>query len=136
MISRMAQKSGCVTLSLAFALTSLGPAFGDSLTVKKGTDVKLAFDSSLSSNTAKPGDHVALHVTDPVQVDGKTIIPEGAKVKGTVKKVDKRKHFGVNANIQLWLDPVRATNGTTVPLGFKSKSGDLSRPGTAAGASV
>ena len=129
-------KTGAVTLSLAFALTSLMPAYAESLSVKKGTDVKLAFDSSLSSTTAKPGDRVELHVTDPVQVDGKTIIAEGAKVTGTVRKVEKRKHFGINANIQLYLDPVKSVAGTSVPLGFKSKSGDLSRPGTAAGTSV
>jgi hypothetical protein len=134
--SKIGMKAGAVTLSLAFALTSIVPAFAESLSLKKGTDVKLAFDSSLSSNTAKPGDHVLLHVTDPVQVDGKTVIAEGAKVRGTVKKVEKRKHFGVNANIQLLLDPVKTVAGTTAPLGFKSKSGDLSRPGTAAGTSV
>ena len=129
-------KTGCVTLSLAFALTSLVPAWAEEINIKKGTDVKLAFDSSLSSNTAKVGDQVVLHVSEPVQVDGKTVIAEGTKVHGTVKKVDKRKHFGVNANIQLYLDPVKSVAGKSIPLGFKSKTGDLSRPGTAAGSSV
>ena len=123
-------------LSLAFALVSVTPASAEAVTVKEGTDVKLAFDSAMSSNTAKPGDHVMLHVTDPVQVDGKTVIAEGAKVRGTVKKVEKRKHFGVNANIQLYLDPVKSVDGKKIPLGFKSKSGDLARPTGAAGASV
>jgi len=137
MISRSTlQKTGCVTLSLAFSLATLMPASAEQVTLKKGTDVKLAFDSSMSSTTAKPGDHVMLHVTDPVQVDGKTVIAEGAKVRGTVKKVEKRKHFGVNANIQLLLSPVKTVTGKTVPLGFDSKSGDLARPTGAAGASI
>jgi len=129
-------KVGGVTLSLAMALTSILPAYAESVELKKGTEVKMAFDSSLSSSTAKAGDRVMMHVIDPVTVDGKTVIPEGTKVRGTVKKVDKRKHFGVNANIQLYLDPVKSTSGTQVPLGFKSKHGDLSRPSTAAGASA
>jgi hypothetical protein len=129
-------KAGSVTLALAFALTSILPATAEEITLKKGTDVKLAFDNSLSSNTAKPGDQVELHLTDPVQIDGKTVIAEGAKVHGTVKKVEKRKHFGINANIQLYLDPVKSVTGKSVSLGFKSKSGDLARPGGAAGASV
>jgi len=129
-------KAGGVTLSLAMALTSILPAYADSVELKKGTEVKMAFDSGLSSSTAKPGDRVTMHVIDPVVVDGKTVIAEGSKVRGTVKKVDKRKHFGVNANIQLYLDPVKSTTGTEVPLGFKSKHGDLSRPSTAAGASA
>lgn len=125
-----------LTLCCIFALGSILPATAESVTLKKGTDVKLAFDSSLSSSTAKPGDHVSLHVVEPVEVDGKTVIAEGARVRGTVKKVEKRKHFGVNANIQLLLDPVKTTSGTSVPLGFKSKSGDMARPGNAAGASI
>lgn len=130
------QKAASVTLSMAFALTSIVPAFASPVVVKKGTEVKMAFDNALSSTTAKPGDRVVMHLTDPVEADGKTIVASGTKVTGTVKKVDKRKHFGVNANIQLYLNPVKAVNGTSIPLGFKSKTGDLSRPGTAAGASV
>jgi hypothetical protein len=137
MISKnIVQKAGCVTLSMAFAITSLLPASAETLSVKKGTEVKMSFDSGLSSSTAKPGDRVVLHVIDPVDVAGKTVIAEGTKVTGTVRKVDKRKHFGVNANIQMVLDPVKSVAGTPIPLGFKSKSGDMSRPGTAAGASV
>ena len=99
-------RAGGVTLSLAFALTSLTPAFAESVMLKQGTDVKLAFDSSLNSTTAKPGDRVKLHVDEPVEVDGKTVIKEGTKVTGTVEKVKKRAHFGVNANIQLLLVPL------------------------------
>lgn len=134
--TKWTHKAGGVTLAIAFALTSILPASAEEVTLKQGTDVKLAFDSSLSSNTAKPGDRVKLHVTDPVTADGKTIIAEGATVSGSVKKVEKRKHFGVNANIQLYLDPVKSVTGKMVPLGFKSKTGDISRPSTAAGASV
>jgi len=133
---RVGLKAGGVTLSIAMALTSILPAYADSVMLKKGTEVKMAFDQSLSSTSAKPGDRVVMHVIDPVTVDGKTIIAEGAKVRGIVKKVDKRKHFGVNANIQLYLDPVKSTAGTEVPLGFKSKHGDLSRPSAAVGASA
>jgi len=133
---RFGLRAGGVSLSVAMALTSIVPAYADSVMLKKGTEVKMAFDQSLSSSTAKAGDRVAMHVIDPVVVDGKTVIPEGAKVRGTVKKVDKRKHFGVNANIQLYLDPVKSASGTEIPLGFKSKSGDLSRPSTAVGASA
>jgi len=133
---RFGLKAGGITLSLAMALTTIMPAYADSVVLKKGTDVKMEFDQSLSSTTAKPGDRVMMHVIDPVMVDGKTVIPEGAKVRGIVKKVDKRKHFGVNAKIQLYLDPVKSVSGTEVPLGFKSKHGDLSRPSTAVGASA
>src|SRR5438128_306836 len=97
--NRSILRAGSVTLSLAFALTTLMPAYAENISVKKGTDVKLAFDNSLSSDTAKPGDRVKLHVDEAVVVDGKTVIPEGEKVTGTISRVKKRAHFGVNANI-------------------------------------
>jgi len=40
------------------------------ITVPKDTDVVLAFDQSLSSKTAKPGERVSLHVKDNVVVNG------------------------------------------------------------------
>src|SRR5690242_6554806 len=71
------------------------------LTVPKGVDVPLAFDQSLTSKTAKVGDQVKFHVTEAVVVDSKTIIKEGTPVTGMITKVDKRKHFGVNAKMQI-----------------------------------
>ena len=125
-----------VSIALAFTLAAISPALAADVNLKKGTDIKLAFDNSMSSKTAKPGDVVQFHVTDPVTVDGKTVIEAGTKVTGRVVKVDKRKHYGVNAKIQLKMDAIKAVDGKMVELGFKTKTPDASRTGTAAGTTI
>src|SRR5689334_9503128 len=88
-------------VAVIFGLTFTLPASAEEVTLKKGTDVKLAFDQNLSSKTAKVGDKVPFHVDEDVVVDGKTVIKQGTKVTGTVEKVSKKKPFGVNAKIQM-----------------------------------
>src|SRR5579871_5752103 len=83
--------------ALVFAVTMTSPALAEDMVLKKGTQIKLVFDSYLNSKTAKPGDRVAFKVEEPVQVDGKTVIPVGTKEMGTVEKVNKRARYGINA---------------------------------------
>lgn len=121
--------------SLGFALTLLGvPA---NVMLPKGTEVKLAFDTDLSSKTAHVGDKVWFHVEEPVIVEGVTVIPMGDKVYGTVEKVKKRGPFGVNARIQLLMSPIKTVSGAMAPLGFKTKTKNVTNnTTTAAGASA
>lgn len=82
----------------------------------QGTDVVLAFDQSLSSKTAKPGETVRFHVVNPVVENGRTVIAAGTPVTGVITQVKHRQRFGVNAKIQLTLNPVRSTTGTMIPI--------------------
>jgi hypothetical protein len=108
--------------SLVPLLIALAPAVrAESVTVPKGTDVPLVFDQALSSKTARIGDRVALHVGANVMAEGRTVIREGTKVTGVISKVEKRKHFGVSAKMQITLNPVHSVTGTLLPLEPKSK---------------
>ncbi|HLV80380.1 MAG TPA: hypothetical protein VKT32_08860, partial [Chthonomonadaceae bacterium] len=129
---------GSALMSLVFAGAMVAPALAQQTVVlPKATPIHLIFDSYLNSDTASPGQRVAFHTEMPVAVDNKTVIPEGTKVYGTVTKVKKQSHFGVNARIQLIMSPIRAINGEKVPIGFKTKAQDVSnKTGEAAGASV
>lgn len=129
---------GSFALALSLALATGSPARAEDalLKLKNHTEVKLAFDDEISSKTAKPGDVVHLHVVEPVKVEDKVVIAAGTPVTGAVSRVNHRARFGTNAKIQLVLSPIKTTNGNEISLGFKTKTNDLSRPGTAAGASV
>jgi hypothetical protein len=114
-----------------------GLALADTITVPKDTDVTLAFDQALSSKTAKEGDTVKLHVADDVIVGDKTIIKSGTPVTGVVSKVEKRKHFGVNAKMRITLNPVKTTSGAMLALEPREKGKMAgSKTGQAAGASA
>ena len=127
-------------MALSFAATMVTPAFASEVTLKKGTEVHLIFDTPLSSKTSRPGDWVRFHVEEPVMVDNTTVIASGAKVTGQIHKIDKRGRYGKNAKVELDMMPVRAVNGTKIMLEPKtrgmlasSKTGDAAAA-TAGGA--
>jgi len=139
LLRKWALALGSLGFALTCALAPVSPVRADNdelLKLKNHTEVKLAFDDDVNSKTAKAGDVVHLHVTDPVMVGEKRVIAAGTPVMGTINAVHKRAHFGTNAKIQMILDPIKTTTGKMIPLGFKTKTNDLSRPGTAAGTSL
>lgn len=131
-----AARLGCAALGLSMLCSTIMPALADELELKKGTEIHLVFDTPLSSKHARVGDMVTFHVVDPVVIDQKVIIADGTKVRGEVVKVSKSARYGINAKIQLKMHDIRAVDGQRIPLGFKTKTGGLTRPGEAAGATV
>jgi len=111
-------------------------ALAEQVTVPKGTDIVLAFDQTLSDKTAKEGDKVKLHVDKDVQVNGKTVIAEGTKVEGTIIKVHGRARYGVNARIQMQINPIQAVDKSKVVIGYKTKSTKNDNTAGAAGATI
>ena len=60
------------------------------VTVPKGTAISATVGQTLATDKNKVGDTFAGTLTAPIQVEGKTVIPKGAKVTGRIVKV--RKH--------------------------------------------
>ncbi len=114
------------------------PAITAQTILAKGTQVDLAFDQALSSKSAKVGQNVKLHVINNVQVDGKTVLKRGTGVVGVLTKVDKRKRFGINASMQITLNPVMSTTGQKITLAPRTKGQPIggTRGNMAAGASA
>lgn len=54
------------------------------VTLPAGTSIQVRIDHTLSSDESYPGDRFTATVAEPVTVDGKTIIPEGAQAEGVV----------------------------------------------------
>ena len=122
--------------SLLILATLSLPLNAEQVTVKKGTDIVLAFDEALSDTTAKVGDKVPFHVDKDVDVNGKTVIKEGTKTFGTITAVHKRARYGVNAKIQLILHPIKTVEGKAVPVGYKTKTAGAGNTAGAAGATI
>ena len=125
--------AAALTLALALGIA----AAATRIVVPKGTLVTLLFDQALSSKTAKIGDLVKLHVKQDVVSSGETILKTGAKVTGTITRVDKRKRYGVNARLRLTLDSVPSEFGRRLPLAART-SGKFAgeKTGGAAAATV
>jgi len=126
-----------VAASFALATMLATPSFAREPILKKGTKITLVFDSPLNSKRAKIGDTVEFHVKDPVELDGKTVIAEGAKTTGTVEKINKRQRYGINASIKLAMASLHSVSGQTIPLGFKTEGPVISgKTGGAAAATA
>jgi hypothetical protein len=59
------------------------------VTVPKGTAISTTVGQTLATDKSKVGDTFAATLNTPIQVEGKTVIPKGAKVTGRVVKVKK-----------------------------------------------
>ena len=72
------------------AAVSKAPEPPATVTVPKGTAINATVGQTLATDKNKVGDTFAGTLTSPIQVEGKTVIPKGAKVTGRIVKV--RKH--------------------------------------------
>ena len=71
------------------------------VTVPKGTAISATVGQTLTSNKNHAGDTFAAKLTTPVQVEGKTVIPKGAKVVGRVVKVKSKEMKVTLASVEL-----------------------------------
>lgn len=73
------------------------------VTVPEGTPISVTMDQALSSEENHSGDSFDATVAEPVIVDGKTVIPKGARAKGKVvnAKPSGRLHSAARLEIAL-----------------------------------
>lgn len=60
------------------------------VTVPKGMAITATVNQTLATDKNHPGDSFAASLSAPIQVDGKTVIPKGARLTGHVVTVKKR----------------------------------------------
>jgi len=54
------------------------------LVVPKGTPIYIRLDRTISSSTAQAGDSFTAVLDEPLEVEGRTVVPQGTKVNGHV----------------------------------------------------
>ena len=83
------------------AVASKAPEPTTMVTVPKGTAISATVGQTLTSNKNHAGDTFAAKLTTPIQVEGKTVIPKGAKVVGRVVKVKSKEMKVTLASVEL-----------------------------------
>jgi hypothetical protein len=83
--------------------------------VPEDTALRVSLNQTVSSNQSRPGDHFEATVSQPVVVDGKTVIPEGAQVQGLVVDSRPSGRLRGRASLRLALESVNV-NGETYDL--------------------
>jgi hypothetical protein len=118
---RAIQKEGSMTLNkrhylmgggailLAAALTLGAAAVRDRtepVTLPERTAIHVTLDQALSTKQSNSGDHFEATVSEPVVIDGKTVIPQGAHAEGLVVDARPSGRLMGRARLQLSLQAV------------------------------
>ncbi len=85
------------------------------IVVEAGTPIRVTVDQSVSSKTSNPGDHFEASLAAPVIVDGKVVIPSGARARGTVIVAKSAGKFKGNPELSVTLDSI-TVNGQSYAL--------------------
>jgi hypothetical protein len=103
--------SALVVVALGLAAATLPHrAKLESLTVPQDTPIHVTLDQGLASDQSRPGEHFEATVSQPVLIDGKTVIPQGASVDGLVVDAQHSGRLMGRARLQLALETV-SVNG-------------------------
>jgi hypothetical protein len=88
------------------------------VTIPDGTKLRVRLDQSISSATAEQGQAVELSVAEAVKIGGQIVIPDGARVSGTVTEAQEKRHMGRAGKLDFSIDRVRSVDGEWVPLRY------------------
>ena len=93
------------------------PPAPQTLTAPAGTEVPVALEGALSTKTAKVGQAIQARVTDDVVIEGRTVIPQGLIVAGSViSVVSGSNRIGGTPGLGLAFDRIEMPDGTAVPI--------------------
>ena len=97
----------------ALSMAAAAPALAQtSRSLPAGTAMKIKLQTTLATYTSKQGDTFTGRVTEPVALDGKTILPVGTTVQGTVGKVAEPRRIEGRPTIALFPHTVILPDGT------------------------
>ena len=94
------------TQSAASKQPALAPEPPKPITIPADTPITVVLSSTINSKVAKPGDEFEATVAEPVVVEGRTAIPKGAHVNGTVADAKKQGTFKGEAVLAIRLTRV------------------------------
>lgn len=112
-----------INASLVFTLASVATMASAAGRLPEGTEVRVRTESELSSKTSEAGDTVYLRVSDPVKINGRIIVPDGARVTGRVSAARHRGVFGRSGKLEIAVDSVKIGDNSCRLRGAKNSSG-------------
>jgi hypothetical protein len=109
LLSKLHFLLGGVTVLLAVIMgitVAAVPDRSDPVLVPEHTAIHVTLDQALASDQNRPGDHFDATVSEPVVVDGRTVIPTGAHADGMVVEARPSGRLMGRARLQLALQTV------------------------------
>jgi hypothetical protein len=88
----------------------------EELHVKTDSVIGIRLDTTLNSKTTRVEDRVTARVTRDVMVDGRTAIPAGARLEGTVTLVERGGNFRQRARLGVRFTSIVLADKTRLPI--------------------
>ncbi|HEX2713363.1 MAG TPA: hypothetical protein VHM88_14280 [Candidatus Acidoferrales bacterium] len=95
------------------------------ITVPAGTYIHVTLDQSLASDKNRGGDGFEASVSSPVVVDGRTVIPKGAHVRGRVVEARESGRLSHVAHLRLALSSIEVAGKS-----YEIETSSVSRTGS------
>lgn len=137
---------GATLLAAALTVSAVTLRYrAEPVTLPERTPIHVTLDQSLASNQNTAGDHFDATVSEPVIVEGKTVIPQGAHAEGLVVDARKSGRLMGRARLQLELQTVavngqnyevRTTSNTRIGRDHKKRNWEWIGGGAAGGAVI
>ncbi len=108
------------------AISAVAVSFAQTIAIPDGTKLRVKLDQTISSASATEGQVVELIVTDALKIDDTVVIPEGARVTGTIVMAQEKRRMGRAGKLDFSVDRVRAIDGEWIPLRYSpsKRTGD------------
>jgi hypothetical protein len=100
-----------VLVMLAVILLAVAAGAQTNMALPAGTAFKVKLENTLSTFSSKEGDAFSGRVIDAVMLDGKTVLPVGATVRGRVTKVNDPRRIAGKPTIGILPEEVVLPNG-------------------------
>jgi hypothetical protein len=94
-----------VLLAAAFASSAVAAWGTDPVTVPERTPIHVTLDQTVATSE-RSGHHFRATVSQPVVIEGKTVIPKGARAEGVIVEAKEAGRFKGRARLQLALQSV------------------------------
>jgi hypothetical protein len=95
------------------------------VTVPAGTPIKVRLQNTINSGTAKSGEGFTAVLDEPLAVEGKTVAPKGANVKGIVSKAVSSGRLSTPAELYLRLTSIEINGKSqTIQTGSVGRKGE------------
>lgn len=96
--------------TFAFSLLLLA-TLASAQTLPTGTALKMKLENTLTSFSTKGGDPFSARITEPVVLDGKTVVPIGTTVQGRVTKTSEPRRIAGKPTIAIFPETLVLPNG-------------------------
>ena len=106
-------KARLIVAMLALAVASPALAQSRAVTIPAGTQLRIALDSRVASDTSRIEDRVSGHLAAPIVVNGRTVVPTGSAVGGVVTDVKQSGKVKGRARVGLRFNRLTAADDET-----------------------